>query len=243
MAANKREQMKKENTVKIILACIAILSIYGCINYEQETSLNPDLSGRIEIHIFSNPQPVIETVAKKVNEESKLSINMDDALSKATYKIKFDIKEESLLEDFNRGAIKNKSFKKIEKDGITHFYLAVEFYDIRKLFADKSAVSVIEDKGGFITYTQFFNSSKESKKEGGSDNMAPEFFKGFNFKYTLHMPADIVSANTVNIDKKTAVWEFPLKQIIEDKNFNITATCKGENRFLHWNWMKSGIKK
>lgn len=219
---------------QFVFIALALLFIAGCINYEQETYLNEDLSGSIEIHIFPNPQPMVEEIAKKVNEESKLSLNLDESLSKATYKMKMKIKEEDLLKDFNREAIKSKSFREIDKDGITHFYLTVEFNDIRKLFADKGTVSVVDNPKGLITYTQFFNSSKESKKEKGTEKPPPEFFKGFNFKYTLHMPADIISANTVNIDKNTAVWEFPLKQVMEDKDFNITATYKGENRFLRW---------
>jgi len=106
---------------------------------------------------------------------------------------------------------------------------------------EKKAVSVVENQRGLITYTQFFNSSKDGKEKGASDNTPPDFFKGFNFKCTLHMPADIISANTVNIDKNTAVWKFPIKQVMEDKNFNITATSKGENRFLRW--MKCIIKR
>lgn len=233
--------MKNEDALKITSICIAALSLCGCINYEQETFLNPDLSGRIEMHIFPNPQPMVEEIAKKVSEKSELSLNLNEALSKATYKMKVKIKEEDLLKAFSEDAIKSKSFREIEKDGITHIYLTVEFDDIRKLFKEKKAISVVENQKGLITYTQFFNSSKDGKKKGASDNTLSEFFKGFNFKCTLHMPADIISANTVNIDKNTAVWEFPLKQVIEDKNFNITAVCKGENRFLRW--MKHSIKK
>ena len=233
--------MKKEDTVKITSICIAALLICGCVNYEQEIFLNPDLSGRIEIHIFLNPQPMVAEIVKKMNEESKLSLNLDEALSKAAYKMKIKVKEDDLLKAFNGDAIKSKSFREIEKDGITHTYLTVEFGDIRKLFEEKKAVSLAENQKGLITYTQFFNLSKEDKEGGASDNTPPESFKGFNFKCTLHMPADIISANTANIDKNTAVWEFPLKQVIGDKNFNITATCKGENKFLHW--MKRSIKK
>ncbi len=211
-----------------------LLSSAGCINYEQETFLNEDLSGRMEIHIFANPKPAVEEILKKVNEENKLSVNMDEALSKATYKLKFDVKEESLLEAFNKEAIKNKSFRKIEKDGIPHFYLTVEFYDIRKLFADKDMVNVTEDKKGLITYTQFFVSPKDDKKENKAADKPPEFFKGFNFKYTLHMPQDIVSANTDKIDKNMATWELPLDAIANNKNFCIMASMKGRNKFLRW---------
>ena len=235
--------MKNKDTIKIISICIAALSICGCVNYEQETFLNPDLSGRIEIHIFPNPQPLVAEIVNKMNKESKLSLNLEEALSKATYKMKMKVKvkEEDLLKAFNSDAIKSKSFREIEKGGISHIYLTVEFDDIRKLFKEKKAVSVVEGQKGLVTYTQFFNLSKDGKEEGASDNTPPESFKGFNFKCILHMPADISGANTVNIDKNTAVWEFPLKQVMEDKNFNITATCKGENRFLHW--MKRSIKK
>ena len=233
--------MKNKNIIKITSTCIAAFMICGCVNYEQETFLNPDLSGRIEIHVFPNPKPMFEELAQKVNEEGKLSLNLDEALSRATYKMKVKIKEEDLLKSFNKDAVKNKNFREIEKDGLTHTYLTVEFNDIRKLFADKYIVSITEGKDGLITYTQFFESSKDNKKEEKPSESQSELFKGFSFKYTLHMPSDIVSANTETIEKDTAVWEFPIKQVMEDKNFNITATCKSENRFLRW--MKHSIRK
>jgi len=220
---------------------MAAFLICGCVNYEQETFLNPDMSGRIEIHVFPNPQPMVEEIAKKINEEGESSLNLNEALSKATYKMKVKIKEEDLLNAFNSDAIKSKSFREIERSGISHVYLTVEFDDIRKLFKDKKSVSVVGGQSGLVTYTQFFNLSKDGKEKGASDNTPPESFKGFNFKCILHMPANIMTANTLNIDKNTAVWEFPLKQIMEDKNLNITATCKGENRFLRW--MKRNTRK
>jgi Ca2+-binding EF-hand superfamily protein len=222
--------MKNKDTIKITSICIAALLICGCVNYEQETFLNPDMSGRIEIHVFPNPQPMVEEIAKKINEEDKSSLNLNEVLSKATYKMKVKIKEEDLLKAFNIEAIKSKSFREVEKDGITHVYLTVEFGDIRKLFKEKKSVSVVEGQNGLVTYTQFFNLSKDGKEDGASENKPSELFKGFNFKCILHMPADIMSANTLNIDKNTAVWEFPLKQVMEDKNLNITATCRSVNR-------------
>ena len=228
--------MKNNTHAKLIFTVLILLLCSGCINYEQETFLNEDLSGRIEIHMFVNPKSAMDAVLKKADKDAKLPFNLDEGLSEATYKMKFDVKEEDLLKEFNKEAIKNKSFRKVEKDGIAHFYLTVEFYDIRKLFADKDVLLITEDQDDFITYIQFFVSPKKAKdkKEDKTADLSPEFFKGFSFKYILHMPQDIVSANTDRIYKNTATWEFPLEKIMNNKNFYIKATMKGRNKFLRW---------
>ncbi len=218
--------MKKRNAINLIPACALLLSICGCINYEQDTSLNPDLSGRIEIHLFFDPRPMISEMFKKDTTNPKLSAAIGDMVEKASMKADVKIKEEDILESFNQEAIKNKSFKKIEKDGIQHFYFTVEFDDIRKLFQDKKVVSVVTDNRGSIAYTEYFKLLKDEKKEVKSDESSNEFLKGFYFKYQLHMPGDIVRANTGNIDKNTAVWELPLGAAMNDSDFKITATSK-----------------
>ena len=228
--------MRHNTAARLAFALLVSLSLTGCINYEQETFLNEDMSGRIEIHMFANPKPMTEAIIKKVNEDAKFSLNLDESLSKATYKMKFDVKEEDLLKEFNREAIKSKSFRKAEKDGISHFYLTVEFDDIRKLFADKDVVSVTEDRNGLITYTQFFVPLREDKdkKEGKTAETPQEFFKGFGFRYILHMPYDIVSANADRVEKNTAIWELPLEKVANNKDFYMTASVKGRNKFLRW---------
>lgn len=228
------DKMKNKTLAKIGLICLILLTSAGCVNYEQETYLNQDLSGRIELHFFFNPQPVITKIIKKVDTSDNLSTALEDAASKATYNIKINIDEKNFLEGFNQEAIKNKSFRKEKKDGMDHFYFTVEFDDIRKLFEGKKIVNVVEDKNGFVTYTEYFGSSKDKEKEAGSTEEDTEMMKGFNFKYTLHLPADIVSANTGTINKNTAVWEYPLEEVAKDKNFKVTATFKGENRFKRW---------
>ncbi len=228
------DKMKSRTLAKIGLACLILLTSAGCLNYEQETYLNPDMSGRILIHFFFNPQPVVKEIIKKTYASEGTSAALEDAASKATYNFKINIDEKNFLEGFNQEAIKNKSFRKEKKDGVDHFYFTVEFNDIRKLFEGKKIVNVVEDKNGLVTYTEYFGSSKDKEKEAGSAEEDTEMMKGFSFKYTLHLPADIVSANTGSINKSTAVWECPLEEVGKNKDFKVTATFKGENRFVRW---------
>ena len=214
------------NIIKFVLICTLALLICGCVNYEQETYLNPDLSGRIEMHLFPNPKPMTDEIMKKIDDGSQISTSLREAFSKEPIKMKMTIKEENLLEGFNREAIKNKNFRKVDENGTTHYYMTIEFDDIRKLFTKEKQVIVAENNGE-ITYTEYFEQSKEKKEEGkdGKDTL-PEIFKGLYFKYTLHMPGEIARANTISISKNTAIWELPLNDIMKIKDFHITATSK-----------------
>lgn len=230
-----KDGVNNKAVIKVILVCLAVLLTSGCINYEQETYLNEDMSGRIEIHLFANPRPAFETVFKKMGEKSKLQLNMEKALSEAAYKMDMNIKEEDILKGFNQEAIKNKSFKKIRTDGITHFYLTIEFDDIRKLFEGKKKIGITEGKDGLITYNEYFEPTNgEGRNTDSECNDDNEIFKSFSFKYTLHLPSDIMSANTGNIKRDTAIWEFPLSSVMKDKDFKVTATFKGEDKLSRW---------
>ncbi len=110
----------------------------------------------------------------------------------------------------------------------------MEFDDIRKLYEGKKIVTVTEGENDLVTYTEYFEPREDRKKDAEPAKKDPELFKGFKFKYVLHMPRDIVSANTDKIDKNTATWELPLDVIANNKNFHITASIKGQNRLLRW---------
>ena len=221
--------MKKIQTIITILAMAVSLS--GCINYEQETFLNEDMSGRINMHISVDPKAFLSNLFAAAGGKSLA----EDSLSKATSSAKCDIKEEDVVKGFNQGAIKNVSFRKEEESGIVHFYLNADFDDITALYTDRNRISISEDKDGRVTYTERFSSSDaDTAGSEDADRSHPEFFEGYHFQYILHMPRNIVSANTDRIDKNTATWYMPMPDAMRAKDFTATATIEPQNKFLKW---------
>jgi hypothetical protein len=220
--------MKNKTLIKFVVLSLLALFSAGCLNYEQETFLNDDFSGRTEMRLSFNPKSLFNSALQKIDTSAQIKKSMEDSVAKAKVKIK--VKEESFLENVNKDALKNKTFVTTEKDGTTYFCFSTEFNDIRKLYEGKREVSITEDKTGLTTYTEYFNSLENDKTK--EENL--EIYKGCSFKYVLHLPRDIVKANTDKIDKNTAVWELPLEQVAANRGFYITATMKSENKFLRW---------
>jgi len=219
---------------RFIFIALVLLSSAGCINYEQETYLNEDLSGRVEICLSINSREGLRAIAQAAKGEPEAKQLMTDFADKAAIKFKVNVKEEDFLTMFNAGAIKKKDYRKVEQDGVAYFYFTVEFDDIKKLYEGKKTVTVTEGKNDLVTYMEYFEPLENKKKEDKANEKDSELFKGFRFKYVLHMPQDIVSANTDRIDRKTATWDLPLDAIAASKNFYITASMKGQNRLLRW---------
>lgn len=219
--------VKKINTIFIIAV---LLSCAGCINYAQETRLNEDLSGRIEMCFTINAREGFRMMAGEAKDSPEVKQLMTDMADKADIEMKTEVKEEDVLGIFNPDAIKRKDHRKFSKDGVGHFYFTVEFDDITKLYKNKKRVTLADDGKGNIVYREYLEPPGSGGKEG-ADAPPPEIFKGFHFKYTLHMPRDIISANTDKISGNTAVWDLPLQKVLDTKNFYITATFKGQNIF------------
>ncbi|MDP3790422.1 MAG: hypothetical protein Q8R48_08510 [Candidatus Omnitrophota bacterium] len=228
-----KEEMKKYFGIITILSFALLLS--GCINYEQETSLNKDWSGHINMHISMDPKTfmcnLFLTAAEKADSEPgsepKMKPSLQESLSKVTSSIKCDIKEEDILKNFNKGAVKNITFRKEEENGIIHFYFSADFEDITTLYADKNKVSISEGEDGRVTYTERLSSSADGTQESeDADKSHPELFEGYHFQYILHMPRNIISANTDKIDKNTATWYIPMPDVMRQKDFTAVVTIR-----------------
>lgn len=216
----------------VIITPLLMLSCAGCVNYEQETFLNDDLSGRTEIRIFLNPKPVLAPAIEKTDTSPEIKKVMIDVVNEAS--LKAGIKEESFYNMLNRDRANNVKFTKAERNGVPYSLFTAEFEDIRKLYEGKRRVSVTEDPEGAVTYTEYFFDAGPGKDGNEKSREDPEMYKGCYFEYVLHMPREIVRANTDNIDKNTAIWKLPLEAAVKDRGFHITATMKGENRFVRW---------
>lgn len=233
--------MKRLSLTILLLA----LSLSGCINYEQDTYINEDRSGHLDIRISICPKEFMSNLVSKAAEDSgagaNLKTSMRESMSKATPDVKCDVKEEDLKKGFAAGSVKNITFKKVEGDGVIHFCFGADFDDIATLYDDKDRIRITEDEGGRVTYTEHFKSSDaEAAGAADADKYYPDIFKGYHFRYTLHMPREIVSANTDKVDKTTATWEIPMPEAMRQKDLTVTVTIAPQNKILKW---RDGILK
>jgi len=72
----------------------------------------------------------------------------------------------------------------------------------------------------------------DGSKEAGT--YAPDLFKGYYFRYTVHMPRNIMSANTADIYINTATWDIPLPDFMRQKDFTATVTIEPPGNLLKW---------
>jgi hypothetical protein len=220
--------------LKIIPVCLALMALCGCVNYEEETYLNDDMSGRLTISLSINAQDAMKAVMAKIEAQRQSQPAgtkplMSDLAKQAKVSMGTEVSDKDFMDAFNVSAIKKKSYKKSETGDITTVSLDVEFDDIRKLFEGKKNVTVTTNKDGSITYTEYFEPIKDRETKDAREN--EELFRKSRFKYVLHMPRDIISANTAKIEKNTAEWDLPLAAAYK-KDFYITATMKSENRLF-----------
>lgn len=213
----------------LVGGAIILLLTSGCINYEQETFLNQDLSGRIDIHIFVDPELLIKSQLPSLISEDKGSATsssstiLSDVLSKAKYNFNINIEEESFFKELNLDAVKDKNFKKVKRDNITHFFWTIVFDDITKLYADKERINISENEEGFIVYKEHFKISEDETETGKYES---EIFEKCHFKYVLYVRGEIIEANTDDIHKNKAAWNMPLDSFLKKRDFTIAATIK-----------------
>ncbi len=229
--------MKNLCTITAIL--VLSLSLSGCINYEQDTFINEDRSGHLDIRISICPIQFMSNIISKAASDSgadtNLKASMQDSMSKAKTDLKCDVKEEDLKKGFTVGSAKNITFRKEEGEGVVDFCFGADFDDITTLYDDKNRITISEDKDGRVTYTEHFKSSNaEMAGAKDADKYYPDLFKGYYFKYTLHMPRAIVNANTDKVDKNIATWVIPMPEAMRQKDIMVTATIAPQNKFLKW---------
>jgi len=219
--------------IKVISVFFVLIALCGCVDYEQQTYLNEDMSGRVNISLSMNAQEAMKAVMSKIEAQRQSQPAgtkplMSDLAKQAKVSLGTEVSDKDFMDAFNVSAIKKKTYKKSETGDITTVSLDVEFDDIRKLFEDKKNVTVTKNKDGSITYTEYFEPIAQKNKDARGN---AELLKGSRFKYVLHMPRDIISANTNKIDKNTAEWDLPLAAAYK-KDFHITATMRAENRLF-----------
>jgi uncharacterized lipoprotein YehR (DUF1307 family) len=188
----------KRNTVFTLLTVVVLaLALYGCINYEQEVTLNLDGSGTMKIHYWA-----------KENNVMWLSSN----------KLAFDeakIREQYKSDNITVSAVKVESDT---KDSTKHVRVELAFKNIAKLTevpGFKDMTISWTDKGE----TQVLSHVLKADSSAGGFGMSD-----YSVTYTYHMPAEVMASNATKTDGKALTWKYSLSDL--GKEQTMTATVK-----------------
>ncbi|MBN2120542.1 MAG: hypothetical protein JW734_05765 [Candidatus Omnitrophica bacterium] len=223
----------------VVALGIMMLFAWGCLDCEQKTSLNPDMSGTISIHLVSNPKAAGKAVGDFIGmfiEDEALRKSLSDSMEKAQPKLDINIDEEDLLAYINISGIKDKSFRKEVKDGKTHIYFSAAFDNILDLYKEREKISIAKDDQGLIVYKEqhvYVPSEKEKEVKKNATQMK-SLFKDCYFNYTLVMPSEIASANTEQLDSNSASWNIPLEDFLGEEGFIFEVKMKADKNLLDW---------
>ncbi|MBN3038515.1 MAG: hypothetical protein JW869_03760 [Candidatus Omnitrophica bacterium] len=210
---------------------IALALVCGCINLEQETFLDEDMSGKVQIHVYNNKETSKCATAAYLEEvfsgcDSEIGRALKETLIAATANTAFRVKidEGDLSNSFCQDAIKNKKYRQEDIDGNTHAYLEFEFDDITKIYKNEEQINIVSseevikyiftsDVKGVIGEAISKNIENSEKKE--SPELKNCIFKDCRIKYVLHMPGEIIDSNASEISGDTAIWTIPLQEAFE----------------------------
>jgi hypothetical protein len=221
----RRENMKN---IKLLLLLLLPVLLIGCINYSEETWINDNGSGKISMEISISEQ-LLEVMAGQSNADPF----SPDELTKSFKGVK---------------GIKVGEVKTYHKDGNQIAAVNFEFSSLEALNNIKSGngtpgfigkISFAKNKKGQLVFTRTID--KMELGEADSDNalsgqMAAAMFSSYNWKYTIHFPSKVISANTgkenINTKTNTVVWEIPLSAFIQNSQA-MTATLAAPNPWFH----------
>ncbi len=180
---------------------LSALLISGCVNYEQNTTLNDDGSGSMKVHYWSKMS----------------NFSMGTSLGK------FEFDESKAKENYSSGNTEIKSIKTEDNldDSTKHVRVELTFKDINKLPDAKAFKSVEpswkEGKDGMELKYVLLKDTSAAKNMGASE---------YTVTYTFEMPGEIVSTNATKKDGKTLTWEYKVSDL--GKDIEMTANVKKE---------------
>jgi hypothetical protein len=196
--------MNKNYKLFTALFSFIVLSAFlfsGCVNYDQNTTLNADGSGSMKIHYWSKMS----------------NFSMGTSLGK------FDFDEKKAKENYSSGNSEVKSIKMEDQldDSTKHVFVELSFKDINKLPDAKGFKSVEtswkEGTDGMELKYTLLKDTSAAKNMGASE---------YTVTYTFEMPSEIVSTNATKKDGKTLTWEYSVADL--GKDIEMTANVKKE---------------
>lgn len=208
---------------------LTALFFAGCINYEQDVTLNANGSGKMLIH-YNLAQQLVGMMAMG-----------DPGAGDQKQEMPFKVKEADIRKDFSVKGVKVEKFEQKTEGDQTHFYITVSFENIKDLNQSETFKNMPFDwvkSGNVTTYTQTLKGNKEKKEESADDQMgkqmAQAMFGNSAFKFKVTLPAKALPSpdtnGTIAEDGKTVNWNVPLVDAM-DKKTDTVMTAKFKTGF------------
>jgi hypothetical protein len=194
-------KMRLLKNIKIFIL-LSFISLNGCVNYEQKTTLKEDGSGTMKIHYWS----------------SMKNFSMGSSLGK------FEFDEIKAREKYSSSNTTVNSLKVEDKldDSTKHVYIELDFDDIRKISEAKGFEGVnvtwseVSD-GIQLVYIVPKDTSAAKTLDAGN----------YDLIYEFTMPFEIVSTNGNKTDQ-TVKYSYKLNQLDKDLEMIITVKKPGK---------------
>ena len=189
-----------------------MMLLSGCLDYTEEMWLNADLSGR-----------------------AAMTISMREEMVKGTTGLERDMSEEGIRRDVERiPGVKLESFESFRDAGKMIAKLRLKFDSVEKLTRHESSVSdsspisflgaiVVRKESGKVVFERTLRAMPEARSDSfGKDLLAKSlgslFLSNNYLTYKLHVPAELITANSQRIDgaNRTVEWKFTLAQAMRE---------------------------
>lgn len=194
----KQQSSSHSRLSKFLFAAVLMISLAGCINYEQEVSFSPDGSGDMKIHYW---------------------IKADTSGGKAFYDPLGIFNADSLRSDFNSPNIKieNITVSDDTTDSTAHAVIEFSFTHIDSLNKVKPFVeyhfSMQDGAAGQKVFSQFI--PPIATGFGLNDST-------YQVTYIYTFPGEIVTHNATQVDKKKLIWKYSLAEIGKGKTISVS---------------------
>jgi hypothetical protein len=183
---------------RFVLPLLLVLAIAGCISYEQDTRLDEDGSGSMDIHYWISEDML------SWFKQGTLSFNEDSVRAQYT------------AEGITVESVRSESR---DSDSTRHVYVTLSFDDVRKLpechgFKDIDVQWMRE--GDVFRFVQTLPAASSS-----GEGMLDEF----TFTYRFEFPGDLRETNADSVDGSVAVWEYRLSDLTEKKRLEAVVVA------------------
>lgn len=204
-----------------LIAAAAVILLAGCINYDQELTLNADGSGQMKIHYSNAGQ---QPPGKEKTGEGEINLGQAP---------KLPFTEEEIKKGYE-GA-KGVTVKDIiveTKDNVPHATYTITFKDIHEL--NGKGIFALEGDKLRQTFSLTDETGAKLFKQLVQLKMAvedPSTLSAYKFTYKFTAPGEILETNGTKGEANTVTWEFPLDKLI-NKDTEMTVKFKAKKAIL-----------
>jgi hypothetical protein len=191
---------------RTIPLALLLLTLQGCLNYEQKTTLEENGSGSMEIHYWMSERMFMWM------KDGTLAFN-----------------EDSVRKQYDIEGITIQSARTVSEaeDSTLHVWVELAFDDLTRLpecKGFKDLTFLWQREGDVFRFEQGIPMA---------NNAEDSFLDDFAFTYTYVFPGTIRECDADTIDGNRAVWVFPLSKLNAD--VRLTATIEASSgRSVYW---------